>query len=112
MTRSERTAYRVLHRLCVDCGAGLQLADGRYCVEHLEIRIAAKTSYRASVGGKATERRAQKRRYAARVARGGCASPGCPLTPVSGRRRCAGHFADHAAWQVAYEMRREEAGAA
>ncbi len=102
MPRATAYAHRKAARLCQDCAAGLQEADGLRCVECTATRAKATTSPRAH------RRRAAWRR--ARYRRGLCQD--CPAPTVPGRCRCAEHLAARTAAFARYLDRKEAADVA
>lgn len=74
-------AHRRAHRLCVQCGAGLQPEDGRLCVEHAKAAAEALAKYKASAKGQAANQRSCANRYARRKAARQCVNCSRPALP-------------------------------
>ena len=83
--------HRIEHRLCVRCGAPLEVRDGRLCQAHALAAVDAATRYKSTAAGRKVDRASHKRRYwlAANARR--CVVGGCTELAAPNRRRCTGH---------------------
>ena len=108
MTAAARYAHRVAHRLCVQCAAGLQEADGVRCIECAELLRAdpgkpARDARHARTPGRREKNAARMaRHYAANVKAGKCGDCGDP----SGRfKRCVTCRRIRATYNASYRAR-------